>query len=377
MASLDPIGATLSAGQRIGRYFALVSLIPALLLVMYAYLLLASGSLTGKPAFHNVDAALSHWSVGKVAGLVLASFAVAVILHPLQFATTQLLEGYWGTTPLAIAAMKMRIVHHRKRQRDLQIRADDYQDAWTKAAEKLVRDDADWESEEGTLEQEEGTLEQEEGTLEQEALSRMQSERGDRLMLDFIAEQEARSQLGLAYPQVPTRILPTQLGNALRCSEDSVGQQYGLSAITIAPHLHLAVSPCHLEYMVDTRQDMDSSIRICTVGLVATFLTVYCFLDNGIWLLWALFPYFISYLAYKGAVSAAQTYGVVVGSVIDLNRFLLYKELGIRAPRNIVEERQNNFKLMSVLKGGKAYLSYRPEQERSEGEPAKRNGPGV
>jgi hypothetical protein len=310
-----------------------------------------------------VDVALSHWSVGKVAGLVLASFAVAVILHPLQFATTQLLEGYWGTTPLAIAVMKMRIVHHRKRQRDLGIRADDYQEAWTKVAEQLVRGDAGWESEEGTL--------------EQKALSRMQSERGDRLMLDFIAEQEARSQLALAYPRVPTRILPTQLGNALRCSEDSVGQQYGLSAITIAPHLHLVVPPRHLEYMVDTRQDMDSSIRICTVGLVATVLTVYCFLDNGIWLLWALFPYFISYLAYKGAVSAAQTYGVVIGSVIDLNRFLLYKELGIRAPRNITEERQNNLKLMSVLKGGKGYLSYRPEQARSEGEPAKGNESGA
>ena len=355
MASLDPVGAVLSAGQRIGRYFALVSLIPALLLVMYGYLLLASGSLIGKPAFHNVDTALSHWSVGKVAGLVLASFAVALILHPLQFATTQLLEGYWGTTSLATAAMKVRIVHHRKRQRDLEIRADDYQEAWIKAAKKLVQGDAGWESEPGTL--------------EEKARARMRSKRGDRLMLDFIAEQEALSQLALAYPKDPMRILPTQLGNALRCSEDSVGQQYGLSAITIAPHLHLVVPPRHLEYLIDTRQDMDSSIRICTVGLVATVLTVCCFFDNGIWLLWTFLPYFVSYLAYKGAVSAAQTYGVTVGSVIDLNRFLLYKELGVRAPRNIAEERQNNHKLMSILKGGKEYLSYRPEQAISEGKP--------
>lgn len=359
MASLDPVGAVLSTGQRIGRYFALVSLLPALLLVMYGYLLLASGSLTGKPSFHSVDTALSHWSVGKVAGLILASFAVAVILHPLQFATTQLLEGYWGTTPLAIAAMKARIVHHRNRQRDLRKRAGDYRRAWFTAAKKLVKDDAGWESEPGTL--------------KDKALARMQSRRGDRLMLDFIAEQEARSQLALAYPKVPTRILPTQLGNALRCSEDSAGQQYGLSAITIAPHLHLVVPPRHLDYLVDTRQDMDSSIRVCTVGLVATVLTVYCFFDDGIWLLWALLPYFISYLAYKGAVSAAQTYGVVVGSVIDLDRFLLYKELGLRAPRNSTEERQTNLKLMSVLQGKKGYLSYRPE----EAKPANGNEPGT
>lgn len=363
MASLDPVGAALSVGQRIGRYFALVSLIPALLLVMYGYLLLASGSLTRKPEFHNVDAALSSWSVGKVAGLVLASFAVSIILHPLQFATTQLLEGYWGTSPLAIAAMKMRIVHHRKRQRDLGSRADDCQDAWTTAAERLVRGDADWESEPGEL--------------EDKAFARMQGAMADGLMLDFIAEQEARSQQELAYPKVPTRILPTQLGNALRRSEDLFGQQYGLSAITIAPHLHLIVPPRHLEYLVDSRQDMDSAIRICTVGLVATVLTACCFFDNGIWLLWTFFPYFVSYLAYKGAVSAAQTYGVVVGSVIDLNRFLLYKELGIRPPRNITEERRNNLNLMGVLKGEKNYLRYWPEQTRSDGKPAKADGPGI
>jgi hypothetical protein len=338
-------------------------LIPALLLVMYGYLLLASGSLTGKPTLHNVDVALSHWSVGKVAGLVLASFAVAVILHPLQFATTQLLEGYWGTTPLAIAAMKMRIVRHRKRQRDLQDRVDEYDVAWNTAAEKLVRGTPGWESEPGTL--------------NEKTFARMKSELGDQLMLDFIAEQETQSQLKLAYPEDPTRILPTQLGNALRRSEDSAGQQYGLSAIAIAPHLHLVVPPRHLEYLIDTRQDMDVSIRVCTVGLIATVLTVCAFLNDGIWLLWTLFPYFVSYLAYKGAVSAAQTYGVVVGTVIDLNRFLLYKELGLRAPRNIAEERHNNLRLMSVLKGEEKYLSYWPEPARSESTSAKGDGPGI
>jgi hypothetical protein len=252
--------------------------------------------------------------------------------------------------------MKVRIVHHRKRQRDLETRADNYEDAWTEAARKLVQSDAGWESEPGTP--------------VDKALARMKSERGDQLMLDFIAEQEARSQLALAYPTVATRILPTQLGNALRSAEDSAGQQYGLSAVTIAPHLHLIVPPRHLEYLVDTRQDMDSAIRVCTVGLIAAVLTIGCFFDDGIWLLWTFLPYFISYLAYKGAVSAAQSYGVVVGSVIDLNRFLLYEELGIRAPRNTTEERQNNRKLMKVLKGGEEYLSYRPEQVRSEEKPA-------
>jgi hypothetical protein len=363
MASLDPVGTALSAGQRIGRYFALVSLLPALLLVMYGYLLLASQPFTGKPEFRNVEAALSSWTVGKVTGLILASLAVSLILHPLQFATTQLLEGYWGTSPLAIAAMKMRIIHHRKRRRELWDRIDDYERAWKPASEKMVQGDAGWEDEPGTL--------------EEKALSRMQSPRGDPLMIHFIAQQEAQSQLNAAYPEDLSRILPTQLGNALRRSEDSAGKQYGLSAITIAPHLHLMVPQRHLEYLVDSRQDMDSAIRICTVGLIGTAMTAYCFFDKGLWLLWAIFPYFISYLAYKGAVSAAQTYGIVVGSVIDLNRFILYKELGLRMPRNTVEERQNNVKLMSILNGGEGYLSYMRGQTRSHGIPTGEDGGGT
>src|ERR1022692_1237906 len=110
MAALAPVDAALSIGQRIGRYFAVVSMIPSLFLVLWTYILIASGSLSGAPKLHNVEVALSHWTLTKAAGVLLATLAVAVVLHPLQFGTTQLLEGYWGTTPLAIAAMKMRIV---------------------------------------------------------------------------------------------------------------------------------------------------------------------------------------------------------------------------------------------------------------------------
>jgi len=89
MTTFTPANAVLSVGQSIGRYFTLVSLIPSLFLVLWTYVLIACGSLSGTPTLHNVEVALSHWSVGKVAGVVLASLAVAFILHPLQFATKQ------------------------------------------------------------------------------------------------------------------------------------------------------------------------------------------------------------------------------------------------------------------------------------------------
>jgi hypothetical protein len=169
------------------------------------------------------------------------------------------------------------------------------------------------------------------------------------------------------YPLDPTRILPTRLGNALRSFEDAAGKQYGLDVLILAPRLHLIATPRHLEYLIDAREDMDSAIRICTVGLVATLLTVGFLLTDGLWLLWAILPYCVSYLAYRGAVSAAQGYGAVIASVIDLSRFRFYDELGLFPPRNTEEERETNKTLMQILAGAHATLPYKPRSPIAPG----------
>lgn len=349
MTALAPVDAALSIGQRVGRYFTLVSLIPSLFLVLWSYILIASGAPSEKPTVHNVEIALSHWSVSKVITIVLVSFAVAMILHPLQFVTTQLLEGYWGTTALAVAAMQLRIVHYRKRQRGLQKKAAVSQDALTEKCLEILRKQQgyrpEWETDSDKLD----------GRID----NILKSRRGDRLMGYVIAQQEALDHAD-DYPPDSKRILPTELGNALRRFEDSAGKQYGLDAITIAPHLHLVAPDRHRNYLMDAREGMDAAIRICTVGLAATALTMGFFFTRGLWLLWALLPYSISYLAYRGAISAARGYGGVIRTVIDLNRFRLYSELGLDLPRDIAEERESNGKLMKILDGKQAPIRYRP-----------------
>ena len=84
MATLTPTNAVLSVGQSIGRYFSVVSMIPSLLLVLWSYALIASGALSGTPTLHKVEVAFSQWSVGKVVGVVLATLAIALVLHPLN-----------------------------------------------------------------------------------------------------------------------------------------------------------------------------------------------------------------------------------------------------------------------------------------------------
>ena len=348
--ALTPADAVLSVGQRIGRYFALISMIPALFLVLWIYILIVSGAISGAPSFHNIQDALTQWPAGKIIELTVATLATAVVLHPLQFATTQLLEGYWGTTPLAIAAMQVRVAHHRKHRRNLLQQAATHRNALKQAKESFTREIVD---KDPRLKEDEAKKD-----LDRKVRIRMAGPRGDSLAAHHMGIQEATDHAS-KYPGKTDRILPTQLGNALRCFEDSAGSQYGLSALLIAPHLHLIVPDLHRQYLIDARQSMDSAIRICTVGLVATIVTVGFMLTHGLWLLCAIVPYSVSYLAYKGAVSAAYAYGRVVESVIDLDRFLLYKKLHAGQPEDSQEEKKNNIELMKMLSGQDANISYR------------------
>jgi hypothetical protein len=348
--ALTPADAVLSIGQRIGRYFSLTSMIPSLFLVLWIYLLIASRSTSGAPTLHNIQSALSQWPAGKVIELSLTVLVTAVVLHPLQFATTQILEGYWGTTSLATAAMKVRIVHHRRRRRDLLQRVEAHKDGLQSAMEAFALDIV-----KGKPHLKEASRREQ---LEKQVRNMMRSQRGDPLAIHNMAMQEANDHAH-RYPTDTENILPTQLGNALRRFEADAGSQYGLDALTIAPHIHMVAPDLHRQYLIDTRQALDSAIRICTVGLIATIATIGFMFPHGLWLLCFILPYLASYLAYKGAVSAAYAYGRVVAGVIDLDRFLLYRELHVSQPHDSTEERLANAELMKLLEGQNIHISYR------------------
>jgi len=92
MAGGEILGAAGSGAGRIGRYFTVVSALPAAVFVSYVFLLAKTGAWSGPihwSAFTDVDLA-------EVAVLGIASFVVALALNPLQFVLIQLFEGYWG-----------------------------------------------------------------------------------------------------------------------------------------------------------------------------------------------------------------------------------------------------------------------------------------
>ncbi|MFJ9778039.1 hypothetical protein ACIRSS_00555 [Amycolatopsis sp. NPDC101161] len=267
MTSPSMPDAAVGLGARIGRYFSVVSMLPALFLNAWTFALVASGAWSGVPDLGKMVRGLTTVSLGGVAWLILSTVIMALFLHPLQLAMTRLFEGYWGSSRLATSLLRNRITHYRKRVERIKRRQERLRQRRDKVLTKAVaarylRELADDPSTaDDPAKWDQARLETE---LEDIVSSRnAHAASGAHAALASIPHYLAR------YPE-PGRMMPTRLGNALRTAEDSIGRQYALDAIRTTPYIALIASDSHLNYLQDTRQQMDTSVRLCVVALLAT-----------------------------------------------------------------------------------------------------------
>jgi hypothetical protein len=348
---------TLGVAGKIGRNFSVVTVVPSLYLTLWVYALYASDAWPHEPSLGTLRDAFANWSLAGAGWLVLATVLVGMFIHPLQFATVQLLEGYWGISRLARGAMKMRAAHYRAKAQKIKTRLDEHKDYLdNKLLDHLGEggnklSDDEWEHETAKY-------------LEDEA---------DDVALSHAFAVDTFDKAKGRYPE-RARMMPTRLGNALRAAEDRAGTQYGLDAITVAPHLALIAPESHVAYLQDSREQLDLAVRLCSVSLLATVITVPAVFSDGLWLLLALVPYALAYIAYRAAVSAADEFMTAVSTLIDLDRFALYQHLGLRRPRTTHQERHRNEKLMLLLQNEstepdepKMSLTYAHEEPTDKG----------
>jgi hypothetical protein len=96
MPGPDITSTAVTAGSKIGRAFNLVSFVPSVFLVVLVWALVACGAMTETPDPEKLGHAVAHLTLASVAALLLIAFLVGYVLHPVQFAMTQLLEGLLG-----------------------------------------------------------------------------------------------------------------------------------------------------------------------------------------------------------------------------------------------------------------------------------------
>jgi hypothetical protein len=308
MASGGIIDVGNSAAQSIGRYFSVISVVPSSLYVTFVYVLITSGSWQRSPNWSHAFRSLEQLGVGGIAFLAFLSVAIGAVIHPSQFAIVQFFEGYWGNAPLAQYLRSRRILRYQRLCESLG-------DKHAQLSLKLSAPGVD-------------------------ALA-------DRTpLLSRIAEAErARN----SFPLALRNVMPTRLGNVLRRAESQAGSQYGLDALQAVPHLLQIAPPGQVDYVNDQRTQLDLAIRMTFMSGLACGTAVLFLCHRHFWVLIAFIPYMLAYLSYRGSVIAADHYGSALDTLINLNRFELYKQLHLKLPEQTEAERDSNKELARLF----------------------------
>lgn len=318
MAAPDITTTALSAGSNVGRAFSVISLVPALFLVMLSWAVIASGAVTGPPDLGKLASAFGDLSLSSVALALLIAFAIGYVLHPAQYALTQLLEGYWGIGSLGRALMVRGIKRNRLKQQELE-------DALHEANQALQR-------------------------IDFMVKKYPREDPADPAVALLVAQQQLAKALA-EFPEDSARVMPTKLGNVLRRHEDLAGRAQGLPGVDVVPPLTLVANPDHNAYLNETAEQLDAAVSVCVVMALATVVLASATLTDGWWLLTALVPYAVCLVAYRGAVSVAHSYGTAMRRLVDLDRFALYEALRLPLPADSEAEKLTAMLVKRQLEG--------------------------
>jgi hypothetical protein len=281
--------------------------------VIFVYLLIASGSWRHSPDWSSAFTSLGHLGVDGIAFLALFSIGLGLVIHPIQFATVQFLEGYWGTGRIAQAIRSQRILHYQYLCRKLNTERN-----------MALNTLADWQAGQVPT-----TL-----TIRTPLRSRY---------------DEARRVRGTAFPSNLEQVMPTRLGNVLRQAESQAGSQYGMDALEVVPHLLLIAPAEHVNYVNDQRSQLDLAVRMTLISAAASATAILFLWPYGPWALIATIPYALAYLSYRGSVVAASHYGAAIDTLINIDRFALYKQLHLQLPASTKDERDTNRKMKRLF----------------------------
>lgn len=273
--------------------------------------------------------AVTHLDATDALLLGFGSMALALALFPLQFRMIQWLEGYWGRSWIALRMAVAATARHRARYLSLVDSSVRYQEHIN-------------------------------GTTEDAQLDSASANDAPREDLRALIDGAEAARLATYYPEHIEDVMPTRLGNVLRRHERTAGAVYGLDAMAVVHRLMLVADEKHAAYVRAQRANLDLAVRTSITALLATIVTVVYMWSDGWWLLLALAPYSLAFAAYLGAVRAAYDYGLGFATLIDLNRFALYKALHLPIPRTYGAERKQNETLAKMLR-----MSIDPDTEPS------------
>jgi hypothetical protein len=147
------------------------------------------------------------------------------------------------------------------------------------------------------------------------------------------------------HPEENEFILPTQVGNLIRASEQYSNRIYGLEIVTIFPRLWLVLSEGVQGEIAETRLHLDNQVKIVLFG---TALLGWSFLS-----LWTIpLAVVIVIWGYQRTLNASEVYGLMIKAAFDLYRFDLFTKLHFKLPKKASEEIIFGIKVTQALSRG-------------------------
>ncbi|MGA8576556.1 MAG: hypothetical protein WB609_12845 [Candidatus Cybelea sp.] len=277
------------------RNFVIGFFVPALLATLLGLWLFETKNPSAAPL---LESAASLKSVSDVAVIAIAVWVGGLLLSILNYACYRILEGYTG--PLAWIP-PLRWWHRYRFSRKLQ---------------RAKRLEAEW-----------------------------QEERDSFPATKIRQLEKLRYYLARTYPGTLGEIKPTLFGNVIRAFEFYPENIYGADSITIWPRLASVLPKEFQETLNAARAPVDCLVNVCmlAVGATAYATVVYAeSLINHIAPPAGTIPLLIgavvtSTIAYRWAVGAAQTWGMVVKSAFDCYLGPLAIQLGYSVPVELKE----------------------------------------
>jgi len=142
----------------------------------------------------------------------------------------------------------------------------------------------------------------------------------------------------------PEAIIPTRFGNIFKSTELYPDVHYGIDAVLLWPRLYHVLPTNVLESLGDAKSSMDFMLVVCTLSCVHAIAGGLIALIGGLNALVFLAVFagslLMCWLAYRGAIEAALSYGQIIRTAFDLHRRDLLASLGLDPPLDFMSERR-------------------------------------
>ena len=325
MPGSNPLAAVIGGGAQFGRHFSVISGVPSLVVLVLPLGLIAAGAPMNAPSMDSFVGALNNVGIADASVIAIAAAIIGLVLNPLQFGFTQLLEGYWGVSLPARTAMTRSTRIHLRRWICL-LKLDKESDAELTNVNSLIVRNQNAQSVRSS-------------TLHRTKCANLEARLLERRISSVVKKQEA-IRAATRFPRSSEDFMPTKLGNMLRRHERLAGAPFGLEPIGTMPYLAHIAGEEERAYLDDSRT-------------TATLLW-----RHGAWLIVPLACLVLAYATYLGTVASAAQYGTALIVVTALSRQRLYESLGLQLPATSDQEIERNVKLRDVLAGFPARLTY-------------------